>query len=45
MAKRVGKVNEKTGKVETGKVRRVKEVEWPVTHVKTRTQRIMRKLI
>jgi hypothetical protein len=36
MAKKVGQVNEKTGKVETGKVRRVKEVEWPVTHVTTR---------
>jgi hypothetical protein len=44
MAKKVGQVNEKTGKVETGKVRRVKQVEWPVTYVKTRRQRIARKM-
>jgi hypothetical protein len=36
MATAHGQVNEKTGKVETGKVRRVKQVEWPVTYVKTR---------
>jgi hypothetical protein len=44
MAKKVGQVNEKTGKVETGKVRRAKQVEWPVTHVTTRRQRIARNL-
>jgi hypothetical protein len=44
MAKKVGQVNEKSGKVETGKVSRIKEVEFPVTYVKTRTQRIARNL-
>jgi hypothetical protein len=44
MAKKVGQVNEKTGKVETGKVRKVKEVEFPVTYVTTRRQRIARNL-
>lgn len=44
MAKKVGQVNENTGRVETRKVRKAKEVEFPVTYVTTRRQRIARNL-
>jgi hypothetical protein len=44
MAKKVGQVNENTGRVETGRVRRIKEVDWPVTRNDTRAKRIARKL-
>jgi hypothetical protein len=45
MAKKVGQVDVRTGRVETGRVRRVKEVDFPVTLVLTRRQRMMRNLI
>lgn len=41
--KKVGQVNA-NGRVETKKVRRVKEVDWPVTVVDTRAKRIARNL-
>ena len=44
MARTHGQVNEDTGRVEERRVRRVREVDWPVTVVKTRRQRIARKL-
>lgn len=44
MAKKVGQVNENTGRVETRKVRRVKEVAFPVTMNDTRAKRIARSL-
>jgi hypothetical protein len=44
MAKKVGQVNEDTGRVETRRVRQVREVDWPVTRVTTRRQRIARSL-
>ncbi|MBW8792146.1 MAG: hypothetical protein JF597_00645 [Streptomyces sp.] len=44
MAKKIGQVNENTGRVETRKMRRTKEVDFPVTVVKTRAQRIARNL-
>jgi hypothetical protein len=44
MAKKVGQLNEDTGRVETRRVRRVKEVDWPVTRVDTRRKRIARSL-
>jgi hypothetical protein len=44
MAKRVGQVNESTGRVEARKVRRIKEVDLPVTVVDTRAKRIARSL-
>lgn len=43
MARKVGQVNE-DGRVETRKVKRVREVDWPVTVVDTRGKRIARKL-
>jgi hypothetical protein len=43
MAKNVGQVNA-NGRVETKKMRRVKEVDWPVTVVDTRAKRIARNL-
>lgn len=45
MAKKVGQLNESTGRVESRKVRRVREVEFPVTTVTTRAQRIKRALV
>jgi hypothetical protein len=45
MAKKIGQVNEGTGRVESRKVARSREVEFPVTHVTTRAQRIKRALI
>jgi len=44
MAKRVGQVNEDTGRVEVRRVRRVKEVDFPVTIVDTRGKRFLRAL-
>jgi hypothetical protein len=44
MAKKVGQVNENTGRVETRKVGRVKVVDWPVTRNDTRAKRIARSL-
>lgn len=44
MAKTHGQVNEYTGRVETRTVRRVREVDWPVTRVDTRAKRIARGL-
>jgi hypothetical protein len=45
MAKKIGQLNANTGRVETRKVRRVREVNFPVTLVLTRGQRIKRALI
>lgn len=45
MAKKIGQVNENTGRVETRKVRRVREVNLPVTIVDTRLKRIIRNLV
>lgn len=45
MAEKVGQVNENTGRVESRKVRRMREVDFPVTHVTTRAQRIKRALV
>lgn len=42
MAKRVGQVNEDTGKVESRSVRRIKQVDFPVTIVDTRWKRFKR---
>jgi hypothetical protein len=42
MARKQGQVNEDTGRVETRKVRKAKEVDWPVTVVDTRWKRIKR---
>lgn len=44
MAKTVGQVNEGTGRVQKRKVRRVREVDFPVTRVDTRAKRIARSL-
>jgi hypothetical protein len=45
MAKKVGQVNENTGRVEMGRVRRIREVDWPVTVVDTRWKRFKRKAV
>lgn len=45
MAKKVGQVNEDTGRVETRRVRRVREVDFPVTVVDTRWKRFKRKAV
>lgn len=45
MAKTEGRVNESTGKVETGKVRKVKEVDFPVTVVDTAWKRFKRNAV
>jgi hypothetical protein len=45
MATTHGQVNENTGRVETRRVRRVKEVDWPVTRVDTGAKRIKRALV
>jgi hypothetical protein len=42
MAKTHGQVNEDTGRVESRKVRRVREVDFPVTVVDTRWKRFKR---
>jgi hypothetical protein len=44
MATAHGQVNKYTGRVETRKVRRVREVDWPVTVVDTRAKRVARSL-
>ncbi|MEU4424823.1 hypothetical protein AB0F81_29745 [Actinoplanes sp. NPDC024001] len=44
MARKVGQVNEATGRVESRTVHRITEVEWPVTRVMTRRQRLARSL-
>jgi hypothetical protein len=45
MAKEVGQVNEDTGRVETRRVRRVREVDFPVTRNDTRARRAKRWLV
>lgn len=45
MAKTHGQVNEATGRVETRRVRRVKEVDFPVTVVDTAWKRFKRKAV
>jgi hypothetical protein len=42
MAKTHGQVNEDTGRVETRRVRRVREVDFPVTRVDTAWKRFKR---
>jgi hypothetical protein len=42
MAKTHGQVNEDTGRVESRKVRRVREVDFPVTRVDTAWKRFKR---
>ena len=44
MAKTEGRVNERTGRVEADRVRKVKEIDFPVTIVDTRAKRIARSL-
>ena len=44
MAKSVGQVNVSTGKVETRKVKKVKEVNLPITIVDTPAKRVARAL-
>lgn len=44
MAKKVGQVNEDTGRVEIRNVHRVRQRDWPVTIVDTRGKRLARKL-
>ncbi|WP_199513899.1 hypothetical protein [Nucisporomicrobium flavum] len=44
MTKKVGQVNEDTGRVEQRTVRRIRQVDWPVTVVTSRRQRIARNL-
>jgi hypothetical protein len=44
MAKTHGQVNEDTGRVETRRVRRVREVDFPVTRVDTKAKKIARAL-
>ena len=45
MARTVGQVNESTGRVETRRVARVREIYWPVTRVDTRWKRFKRKAV
>jgi hypothetical protein len=45
MAKKVGQVNESTGRVETRRIGRTREVDFPVTIVDTRWKRFKRKVI
>lgn len=45
MAKKVGQLNESTGRVESRKVGRAREVDFPITTVTTRVQRIKRALV
>lgn len=44
MAKKVGEIDEETGRFASKKMRRVREVDWPVTIVDTRAKRIKRSL-
>lgn len=45
MAKKTGQVNENTGRVETRKTRRIREVDFPVTIVDTRVKRWIRNAV
>lgn len=45
MTRTHGQLNEDTGRVEERRVRRVREVDWPVTVVATRWQKFKRKAI
>ena len=45
MAKKVGQVNENTGKVEVSKPRKAKEVDFPVTVLDTAWKRFKRNAV